>query len=41
VVRDIARVPRDANDRPLKPVLLQQMTIKRVGPAPPNAPEAQ
>jgi len=34
VVGKIARVPRDANDKPRTPVMLTSVTIKRVGPAP-------
>ena len=30
VVRKIARVPRDANDKPREPVVLQKLTIERV-----------
>ncbi|MCL6566793.1 MAG: peptidylprolyl isomerase [Acidobacteriia bacterium] len=39
VVRQIARVPRDARDRPLQPVRIERVIIERVGPKPPNAPE--
>jgi peptidyl-prolyl cis-trans isomerase A (cyclophilin A) len=36
VVKTIARVPRDANDKPLKPVVLKKVTIVREGqPMPP------
>ncbi|SRR5579883_3189324 len=34
VVGKIARVPRDANDKPRTPVKLVSVTIKRVGPEP-------
>ena len=40
VVKAIARVPRDQNDRPRTPVHMQRVVIERVGPAPPDAPEA-
>ena len=39
VVKAIARVPRDANDRPLTPVVLKKVTIVPEGqPMPPPAP---
>ncbi len=39
VVKAIARVPRDANDRPLTPVVLKKVTIVPEGqPIPPPAP---
>ncbi len=39
VVKAIARVPRDADDRPLTPVVLKKMTIESEGqPIPPAAP---
>lgn len=41
VVKAIARVPRDANDKPLTPVMLKKVTIVREGqPMPPAAGEA-
>ncbi len=40
VVKAIAHVPRDQNDRPRTPVHTQRVVIERVGPAPPDAPEA-
>jgi peptidyl-prolyl cis-trans isomerase A (cyclophilin A) len=40
VVKAIARVKTDRNDRPLTPVHIQHVIVERVGPAPPNAPEA-
>jgi peptidyl-prolyl cis-trans isomerase A (cyclophilin A) len=40
VVKAIARVPRDADDRPLTPVVLKKMTIESEGqPIPPAAPQ--
>jgi peptidyl-prolyl cis-trans isomerase A (cyclophilin A) len=39
VVGKIARVPRDASDKPRTPVKIVSITFKREGPAPPNAPE--
>lgn len=39
VVRAIARVPRDANNRPNTPVRIQRVVVERVGPKPENAPE--
>jgi len=38
VVKAIARVPRDANDKPLKPVVLEKVTIVRKGEPMPPAP---
>jgi peptidyl-prolyl cis-trans isomerase A (cyclophilin A) len=41
VVKAIARVPRDGNDKPLTPVVLQKVTIVPEGqpvPPPPPAP---
>ncbi len=38
-VKAIARVPAEA-DRPLKPVFIKRVTVRRVGPAPLDAPEA-
>jgi peptidyl-prolyl cis-trans isomerase A (cyclophilin A) len=40
VVKAIARVPRDANDRPRTPVVMRHVLVERVGPAPADAPEA-
>ncbi|HLK51779.1 MAG TPA: peptidylprolyl isomerase [Bryobacteraceae bacterium] len=40
IVGKIARVPRDANDKPRTPVKLVSVTIKRVGPEP-AAPAAK
>jgi len=39
VVRAIARVPRDQDNRPKLPVHMKRVIIERVGPAPPDAPE--
>ncbi len=40
VVKTIARVPRDANDKPLTPVVLERVTIVRPGENMPPAPGA-
>jgi peptidyl-prolyl cis-trans isomerase A (cyclophilin A) len=40
VVKTIARVERDANDKPLEPVVLKKVTIVRQGEAMPPAPGA-
>ena len=40
VVKAIARVQRDSNDKPVTPVRIQHAIVERVGPAPANAPEA-
>jgi peptidyl-prolyl cis-trans isomerase A (cyclophilin A) len=40
VVKAIARVPRDANDKPRAPVVIRHVVVERVGPAPADAPEA-
>jgi len=40
VVKAIARVQRDSNDKPVTPVHIQHVVVERVGPAPANAPEA-
>jgi peptidyl-prolyl cis-trans isomerase A (cyclophilin A) len=40
VVKAIARVPA-ADEKPVKPVIINKVTVERVGPAPANAPEAQ
>jgi len=39
VVKAIARVPTES-DQPVKPVIIKRLAVERVGPAPPNAPEA-
>lgn len=38
VVKSIARVERDPNDKPVTPVLLEKVTIVPEGQAPPSAP---
>ena len=40
VVKAIARVPRDPNDKPNTPVHIKHVIVERVGPAPANAPES-
>lgn len=40
VVKAIARVQRDGNDKPITPVHIQHVVVERVGPAPANAPES-
>ncbi len=40
VVRAIARVPRNQEDRPVTPVHIKHVAVERVGPALPDAPEA-
>jgi peptidyl-prolyl cis-trans isomerase A (cyclophilin A) len=40
VVKAIAAVQRDANDKPLVPVHIRHVMVERVGPAPADAPEA-
>lgn len=40
VVKAIASVQRDGQDKPITPVHIQHVVVERVGPAPPNAPEA-
>jgi peptidyl-prolyl cis-trans isomerase A (cyclophilin A) len=40
VVKAIARVRADGNNKPLTPVHIQHVIVERVGPAPANAPEA-
>jgi peptidyl-prolyl cis-trans isomerase A (cyclophilin A) len=40
VVKAIARVKRDARDKPLTPVFILNVIVERVGPAPADAPEA-
>ena len=41
VVKAIARVPRDRNDRPLTPIHMNHVVVERVGPAPADAPEGK
>jgi peptidyl-prolyl cis-trans isomerase A (cyclophilin A) len=40
VVKAIAAVQRDSQDKPLMPVHMVRVIVERVGPAPANAPEA-
>src|SRR5205807_3612425 len=40
VVKAVASVQRDSQDKPITPVHIQHVVVERVGPAPPNAPEA-
>ncbi len=40
VVKAIARVPRDGDDKPLKPVVLKKVTIVREGQPLPSLPVA-
>jgi len=40
VVKAIAGVQRDAQDKPLTPVHIKHVVVERAGPAPANAPEA-
>ena len=40
VVKAIAGVQRDSQDKPLMPVHMVRVVVERVGPAPANAPEA-
>jgi peptidyl-prolyl cis-trans isomerase A (cyclophilin A) len=40
VVKAIARVSRDPNDKPNTPVHIKRVVVERVGPAPANAPES-
>lgn len=40
VVKAIARVPRDPNDKPNTPVHIKRVIVERVGPAPADAPES-
>jgi len=40
IVKAIASVQRDSNDKPITPVHIQHVVVERVGPAPANAPEA-
>jgi len=39
LVKAIARVPTKGSDMPAKPVVIEKVTIERVGPAPADAPE--
>ena len=39
VVKAIARVPANSENKPNTPVHIQKVVIERVGPVPPNAPE--
>lgn len=39
VVKSIARVATGSGNRPRTPVLIQRVTVERVGPAPANPPE--
>jgi len=41
VIKAIARVPRDQDDRPNKPVTIRRVVVERVGPAPADPPEGQ
>jgi hypothetical protein len=38
VVNKIVAVPRNSNDKPLKPVVIKTITFERFGPAPANDP---
>jgi peptidyl-prolyl cis-trans isomerase A (cyclophilin A) len=40
VVKSIANVPTEA-DKPVKPVVIKQVTVERVGPAPADPPEGK
>ena len=40
VVKAIARVPRDEKDKPNAPIHIKKVLVERVGPSPPNPPEA-
>ena len=40
VVKAIAAVPRDGNDKPNTPVHIKHVLVERVGPAPADAPES-
>jgi peptidyl-prolyl cis-trans isomerase A (cyclophilin A) len=40
VVKAIARVPSSQDNRPLAPVHIKHVRVERVGPVPPDAPEA-
>lgn len=39
LVGKMARVPKNAEDKPATPIKIVSITFERVGPAPPNAPE--
>jgi peptidyl-prolyl cis-trans isomerase A (cyclophilin A) len=39
LVKAIARVPTKGSDMPAKPVVIERVTVERVGPAPSGAPE--
>jgi peptidyl-prolyl cis-trans isomerase A (cyclophilin A) len=39
VITAIVHVPRNADDKPVKPVHIQKVLVQRVGPAPANPPE--
>jgi peptidyl-prolyl cis-trans isomerase A (cyclophilin A) len=39
LIAKMARVPRDANDKPRTPIKIVSIAFQREGPAPPNAPE--
>jgi len=39
LVKTIARVATKGSDMPAKPVVIERVTIERVGPAPAGAPE--
>jgi peptidyl-prolyl cis-trans isomerase A (cyclophilin A) len=39
LVKAIARVPTKGSDMPAKPVVIERVTVERVGPAPADAPE--
>lgn len=41
LIKAIARVPRDQDDRPNKPVTIRRVVVERVGPAPADPPEGQ
>jgi peptidyl-prolyl cis-trans isomerase A (cyclophilin A) len=40
VIKSIANVPTEA-DKPVKPVVIKQVTVERIGPAPADAPEGK
>ena len=39
IIKAIARVPHDENDKPTKPVTVNKVLVERVGPVPAGAPE--
>jgi len=39
VIKAIARVPRDENDKPNKPLTVNKVLVERIGPVPAGAPE--